>query len=138
MVLTDVATAANAAAIRRSVRAWLGERGIGEARICDVVLGVYEALANCVEHAYGGSTAGSMTLTADHDPTTGSVTVRVSDQGQWRPPVPPGFRNPRSRGLALMNRVAQHCTVSAGPEGTTVCLQYTLDNAGDALGSGVP
>ncbi|MGZ4527348.1 MAG: ATP-binding protein, partial [Mycobacterium sp.] len=31
----------------------------------------------------------------------------------------------RSRGIMLMHALADHCTINARPNGTTVCLDFT-------------
>jgi serine/threonine-protein kinase RsbW len=127
VILSDVATAANAAALRRRLQSWLYECGLPETLICDVVLGVNEALANCVDHAYRGSAPGIMTVQADHDPTVGSISVCITDHGRWRTPVPPQARDPRGRGIALMDGLADHCTIDGGSGGTTVRLDFGVD-----------
>jgi serine/threonine-protein kinase RsbW len=127
VTLSDVATAANAAAIRQRLQSWLCERGVSDERRCDILLGVNEALANCVDHAYVGSAPGIMTLNVAHDPTVKSIIVRVTDRGRWRKPVPQRPRDPRGRGIVLMRGSADHCTIDGGSEGTTVCLDYVVD-----------
>ena len=93
----------------------------------DIILGVNEALANCVEHAYRAqSMAGTMKLQASHDPAAQSISVCVSDRGSWHHPSPQRLSDPRrSRGITLMHALADHCTITARQNGTTVCLDYT-------------
>lgn len=95
----------------------------------DVVLGVNEALANCVEHAYRSRReAGAMKLQASYNPGADSIRVCVSDRGSWRKPSSRQTTDPRaSRGITLMHRLADHCTIHARPNGTSVYLDYTTD-----------
>jgi anti-sigma regulatory factor (Ser/Thr protein kinase) len=95
----------------------------------DVVLGVNEALANCVEHAYRSShQAGGMKLQASYDPAAESIRVCVSDRGSWRKPSSRQSDDPgASRGITLMHSLADHCTIHARPNGTSVYLDYATD-----------
>jgi serine/threonine-protein kinase RsbW len=122
------ADAATAAELRRALQRWLQEATELSAEVRgDVILGANEALANCVEHAYRAhQTVGTMRLRAQHDPGARSVSVCVSDRGTWHRPQPTTPSDPgASRGIMLMHALADHCTISARPSGTTVCLDYT-------------
>ncbi|BBZ46582.1 ATP-binding protein [Mycobacterium parmense] len=123
------ADAATAAEWRRALHRWLKAETEASADIRDsIVLGVNEALANCVEHAYRAHpTVGTMRLQASHDPAARSVSVCVSDRGTWHRPGPthPGDAL-ASRGIRLMHALADHCTINARPTGTTVCLDYAI------------
>ncbi|WP_232006803.1 ATP-binding protein [Mycobacterium sp. 1245805.9] len=122
------ADAATAAELRSALRQWLQEETeVSEDIREDIVLGANEALANCVEHAYRSNpTPGPMKLHALHDPGAQSLNVRVSDRGTWHRQRPVKPDDPRaSRGILLMHALADHCTINARPDGTTVCLDYT-------------
>jgi anti-sigma regulatory factor (Ser/Thr protein kinase) len=124
------ADAVTAAEFRRALRRWLQDATDVAADLReDIVLGANEALANCVEHAYRTHpTAGTMTLHARHDPGAQSINVRVGDRGTWHRPLSMKPNDPRaSRGIMLMHALADHCTISARPGGTTVCLDYTTE-----------
>lgn len=130
LMLAGVADAVTAAKLRHALQAWLHEVARMRADVRqDVVLGVNEALANCVEHAYRARRdAGTMKLEASYDPAVRSIRVCVSDRGTWhrRPPTSP--TDPRaSRGIMLMHALADYCTIDARPSGTTVCLDYRAD-----------
>lgn len=132
LVLAGAADAVTAAKLRHVLREWLNELTWMSAEVCqDVVLGVNEALANCVEHAYRARhAAGTMTLRASYDQAAQNIRVYVSDSGSWyrRPPKRPD--DPRaSRGILLMHALADRCTVDARPSGTTVSLEYIADDA---------
>jgi anti-sigma regulatory factor (Ser/Thr protein kinase) len=127
LTCAGVADAATAAELRRALQRWLQEVTEAPADLRDdIVLGVNEALANCVEHAYRAHRAvGTMRLQASHDPATRSVSVCVSDGGTWHRPSARRPGDPRaSRGIMLMHALADHCTINARPDGTTVCLDY--------------
>lgn len=114
--------------LRQTLRSWLRELPQASAEVSeDIILGVNEALANCVEHAYRAvDEIGTMRLQAGYDPAAQTISVCVSDRGSWhrRPPRHP--RDPRaSRGIMLMHALADHCTINARPDGTTVCLDYS-------------
>jgi len=128
---SGAADAVTAARLRRELQRWLRDatEASAEARD-DVVLGVHEALANCVEHAYHGRhAAGTMTVQAGHDPVGHSISVCVSDRGSWNRPSRKNRDDPRSsRGITLMRALADHCTIDVRTNGTVVRLDYTYDS----------
>jgi anti-sigma regulatory factor (Ser/Thr protein kinase) len=127
LTCTGVADAATASELRHVLQRWLKEVTEAPTDVREgIVLGVHEALANCVEHAYRSHrTVGTMRLQASHDPAAESISVCVSDRGTWHRPSPRSLSDPRaSRGIMLMHALADHCTIDACPDGTTVCLDY--------------
>jgi serine/threonine-protein kinase RsbW len=130
LTLAGTADSVTAAEWRRVLQGWLQQEVRTSPEIRDdVVLGVNEALANCVEHAYHARPqTGAMKLQASYDPDAESIRVCVSDRGSWLRPTP---RKPTdaqaSRGIALMHALADHCTIHARPNGTSVYLDYTAD-----------
>lgn len=115
---------------RRALQRWLQHEVHASEEIReDVVLGVNEALANCVEHAYRSHhQVGVMKLQASYDPETESVRVCISDRGSWRNPSSRHPNDPHaSRGIMLMHNLADHCTIHARPNGTSVYLDYATD-----------
>lgn len=128
LTCAGAADAVTAAELRHSLRGWLQEVTKAPAEVRDdIILGVNEALANCVEHAYRASrTVGTMKLQASHDSAAQSISVCVSDRGSWLQPSRQRLSDPRrSRGIMLMQALADHCTINARPNGTIVCLDYT-------------
>jgi GAF domain-containing protein len=82
--------------LRRAVAAWTESNGLSDDSSYDLQLALGEAVANAVEHAYRDRPAG--TVTYDLALTGGrELRVRVSDQGEWRPP--PADPGHRGRGL---------------------------------------
>jgi anti-sigma regulatory factor (Ser/Thr protein kinase) len=124
------ADAVTAARLRRDLRRWLqGVPELSAETRDDIILGVNEALANCVEHAYHGQHAvGTMRIQASHDPEAQSISVRVSDRGRWHRPPPTKPDDPRSsRGIALMRALAERCTIEGRAGGTMVRMDYPYD-----------
>lgn len=119
---TAPATRADASALRRSFRDWLGELADPDA-VDDLTLAVYEALANVVDHAYAtAGVRGEMRLWAAVSPPLAGgrdLVVTISDDGRWRRSDEPGWRG---RGLPLMHSLA-HASVLSGVTGTTVQLR---------------
>lgn len=116
--LDSVADPAAATRARRDFTAWLGIDVIGEQGE-DIILAVYEALANAAEHAYAEhpDAGGSMSLTAHRGPT--QVHVTVADRGHWRIETGDPLR---SRGLLLMRQLMTHVALTSDQHGTVVHL----------------
>jgi anti-sigma regulatory factor (Ser/Thr protein kinase) len=94
-------------------------------RTNDLVLAIYEALANTAEFAYVSmGLTGTMDLRATHDPTESALSVTVADRGQWRtaPSSPPD--RSRGRGIALMKALADRSSIQTSTGGTTVRLVW--------------
>ncbi|WP_256991150.1 ATP-binding protein [Rhodococcus sp. 06-235-1A] len=111
-----------ASTIRRRLHRWVLELGVNSALVDDIVLGVYEALANVVEHAYHSAPeTGTMTITAAYEHET--LTVTISDTGTWRPPTP---TTNRSHGLQLAAAVSDDLSVDHRPGlGTVVTAVWS-------------
>jgi serine/threonine-protein kinase RsbW len=130
LTLAGAARADTVAEWRHALHQWLQHQVRTSAEIRDdVVLGVNEALANCVEHAYRAhQQVGAMKLQASYDPAAESIRVCISDRGSWQRPSARKPNDPRaSRGLALMHSLADHCTIHARPNGTSVYLDYAAN-----------
>jgi anti-sigma regulatory factor (Ser/Thr protein kinase) len=94
----------------------------------DIVMAVYEALANAAEHAYQGNAIEVETfdLDAAYDFWSDTLTVVVEDHGQWQtrdPADPP--RIARGRGIQLMYSLAESASITTNATGTRVCLMWT-------------
>lgn len=130
LTLAGTADSDTAAQWRRELQQWLQHAVPTSAETRDdVVLGVNEALANCVEHAYRAHhNVGGMKLQASYDPASASIRVCVRDRGSWQRPSSRKPGDPRaSRGILLMHSLADHCTIHARPDGTSVYLEYAAD-----------
>ncbi|BBY24363.1 ATP-binding protein [Mycobacterium stomatepiae] len=119
---------ATASELRQTLRGWLRELPQASPEISqDIILGVNEALANCVEHAYRAADAiGIMRLQAGYDPAAKTISVCVSDRGTWQGRQSCRPQDPRaSRGIILMHALADRCNIDTRPGGTTVWLDYS-------------
>jgi anti-anti-sigma factor len=108
--------------VRRRLGAWLAGLGMGERDRVGVMVAVGEACANAAEHAYRDTEPGPMRVHADVD-VDGVLTVRVRDEGSWRPPD----RDPgdRGRGLLIMRQLVDRVVLKE-EHGTTVTLSMRL------------
>ncbi|WP_456818237.1 ATP-binding protein [Cellulomonas sp. URHB0016] len=98
--------------------------GVGTLDRNRLVLGVSEAAANAVEHAYRhrdpAQPAGPVMLDARIDDDA-MIRVVVRDHGQWREPEPrPGERG---RGFSMIATAGLQLAVDPGPAGTAVTLE---------------
>jgi serine/threonine-protein kinase RsbW len=123
---TGSADAATVVSFRGRIRNWLNSTvDLDAQRFSDIVLATDEALTNCAEHAYRDQQiAAVMTLTIDYDQAEAAVRICITDQGRWIEPDPSAINAIRGRGIILMHALADHCTVTTGAEGTTVCLKF--------------
>jgi len=109
--------------LRAELRDWLRRAGAGDQAVHDVVLSCGEAVANVIEHAYGGTRRGAVAVEVEQD-AGGDVVVTVRDEGRWRTPhTDPGSRR---RGFLLMRRLMDSVEVSRGAGGTTVVMRRGL------------
>lgn len=105
--------------VRKALEGWAHGTGVPPPVVEDIVLAVYEAMANAAEHAYR-SRGGTFDLIATCD--DGEVVVEVRDRGDWRPP--PADPGARGRGL-LMIRSTSRAEIETGPGGTTVRMRWS-------------
>jgi anti-sigma regulatory factor (Ser/Thr protein kinase) len=111
-----VATARNISLARRRLRDWLTV-DVSSELVEDLVLAVYEAMANAVEHGYADCPHGPVRLQARR--SSAHILITVSDDGSWRVPTTDRFRG---RGLPLMRLLTEDVHIAAGPAGTVVRL----------------
>jgi len=112
--------------LREVLHTWLFRTvDISAVRACDIVLATDEAVTNVVEHAYRNFVgAGLVTLDLSYHAPTATIEIRVTDQGQWREPAPTPITATRGRGLILMRKLADACTVAGCINGTSVSLLF--------------
>jgi serine/threonine-protein kinase RsbW len=123
------------AEVRVELGQWLQQQlGLDSVRLNDVVLAVYEALANAAEFAYVTSdTPGSVRLQADHDAENSALILTVSDKGNWRHTDPSQRCLSRGRGLPLIEGLADQASFDTSTAGTTVRMVFE-----DVPTAGVP
>lgn len=121
-----IADARAAAQTRRAFASWLGHFfDLDAARCNDLVLAVYEALANSAEFAYVGTDGtGTMDIQARYDPAKFKMVVTVSDRGMWRSTQPPRTLS-RGRGLPLIAALSDHASIDTTDEGTRVHMEWS-------------
>jgi anti-sigma regulatory factor (Ser/Thr protein kinase) len=121
-----IADARSAATTRIEFAQWLRQFfDLDSERANDLILAIYEALANSAEFAYAGAGhPGTMDVEADYDPAESKITVRVSDRGEWRTAESPR-RLSRGRGIPLMQALADHASIDATAHGTSVRMEWT-------------
>lgn len=95
-----------------------------EARICDVVLAVNEALANTAEFAYLDGGDGTVDLEALRDSVRRTLTITVSDRGRWRETNPLNRQRRRGRGIPLIRSLADSVIIDTSGLGTSVCMRF--------------
>jgi anti-sigma regulatory factor (Ser/Thr protein kinase) len=100
--------------IRSALRSWLRRAGVDDAAAADVVVAVWEACANAVEHPLRPSTH---ELVVEADALAGTVSVAVRDSGHWRPPA---ARSDRGLGLTLVSGLMDDVLIDRRPQGTEV------------------
>jgi anti-anti-sigma factor len=128
--LEVTATPAALPGLRRRVNSWLTGLGMGEQDRVGVMVAVGEACANAAEHAYRGTVAGPMSVTARVD-VDGVLTVRIRDHGTWqRPSRDPGDRG---RGLLIMRQLVDRVVLEEEEQGTSVTLRLRLRRAPDVV-----
>lgn len=127
---TIAADGSGAARIRRGFAGWLQRHfSLGDERLSDVVLAVYEALANAAEFGYLDTPGhGTIAVTASYDDDVDTLVVTVTDRGRWRPTgtaTPPAQHALRGRGISLMRALADETRIDTSERGTHACLTWT-------------
>ena len=105
--------------IRAAIRRHLAALGVSDSKAIDVLLGVGEATANVVEHAYGPR-GGNVEVRVVHTPPDVVATIR--DTGRWRSPR----GDDRARGITIMRRCADQFSIKRTVDGTEVTLRFRI------------
>lgn len=115
-----------AAEIRRELSEWLRQNfSLDPEKSSDVLLAVYEALANAAEFAYvGHPQPGLMHVRAGYDEAACVLTVTVTDEGRWRANDHDVKNIARGRGIPLMHALADKADIDSTAAGTEVRLQW--------------
>lgn len=117
-----VATVPNATALRRQLHDWLA-LDLPTHLVDDLVLAVYEAIANAAEHAYAGHPDGPGLVRLEAHRAADHILITVADQGHWRASTGAGFRG---RGIPLMRLLTQNVHTRCDRNGTVVHLRAEL------------
>ncbi|TQK28784.1 ATP-binding protein [Arthrobacter sp. SLBN-53] len=115
-----------AAQVREEFAEWLRNHfQLDPEKSSDVLLAVYEALANAAEFAYvGAAEPGPMHMHAAFDPGDGSLRVTVTDEGVWRTKDESMVDSARGRGLPLIHALSDRADIDTTPTGTCVRLEW--------------
>src|SRR6478736_510548 len=102
-----------AAQIRQELAEWLRQNLLLDPeKSSDVLLAVYEALANAAEFAYvGAPQPGPMHVRAAYDDSAARLTVTVTDEGHWRVNDNDVPNVARGRGIPLMHALTDRTDI---------------------------
>ncbi|MGB3771381.1 MAG: ATP-binding protein [Rhodococcus sp. (in: high G+C Gram-positive bacteria)] len=106
---------------------WLEQLELDSTKTYDIILAVYEAMANVVEHAYRsqGATATPNVFDLNATLEDSRLEVAVVDHGTWSDAVPGPLRG---RGLPLIETLSDDVTVASAESGTTVTMAWDIDS----------
>jgi serine/threonine-protein kinase RsbW len=113
LMIDETATAQNIARVRREFATWLAVDLASGDLLDDLILAVYEALANVADHAYTDTPSGVGALQLTAHRTHESLRITVSDRGRWRPTTDAPFRN---RGLPLIRQLIAQVHIATWPD----------------------
>ena len=114
--------------VRDAMRSWLAGAPVNGSEAHDIVLAVWEACANAIEHAVDPR-EDRLQVWAELTPT--ELRIAVEDTGTWSPPID----NPdRGFGLRLMRAAMTSVEIVPASTGTRVTLEKSLAGAGEPVG----
>lgn len=111
--------------VRDVMRAWLAGAPIGRSDAHDVVLAVWEACANAIEHAVEPD---GEHVDVRADVLDGRVRITVEDTGRW---LQPTEREDRGLGLKLIYASMSSVDIGPGKAGTRVTFEKELDRVAE-------
>jgi serine phosphatase RsbU (regulator of sigma subunit)/anti-sigma regulatory factor (Ser/Thr protein kinase) len=111
--------------VRDVVRAWLAGAQLDRSDAHDIVLAVWEACANAIEHAVEPD---GNHVAVRADVLDGRLRISVEDTGGW---LPPTERENRGLGLRLIYESMSSVDVVPGQAGTRVTFEKILAEVGE-------
>jgi signal transduction histidine kinase/FixJ family two-component response regulator len=113
----------NIADARHRLRDWLSGLDLDPARESDILLATGEAVTNAIEH--GSASDASKTVSIEAFVRGETVTVTVSDAGQWSGDSSASQRSHRrGRGLTMINGLADDVRTVRTAAGTRITLRF--------------
>jgi serine phosphatase RsbU (regulator of sigma subunit)/anti-sigma regulatory factor (Ser/Thr protein kinase) len=106
--------------VRDALRTWLSGTSMSRIDAHDVVLAVWEACANAIEHAVD---PGENHVDVHADALDSRVRITVADTGRWTPPTE---REDRGLGLQLIYASMSAVDIDSGERGTRVTFEKAL------------
>jgi PAS domain S-box-containing protein len=107
------------AALRATLRRWLGASAASDQEVTDITMATNEAVQNAIEHAHALS---PRSLEVELHRRPHEVTVVIRDRGQWHE----GRSQDRGRGLPMMRALMTDVRIAPSEQGTAVTLRRTL------------
>lgn len=106
--------------MRKAVRAWLRELGVGEREAHEILVVCNEVCANAIEH---GRSEGQEEIHITGEVRDGLLRVDVRDHGRWRNARPSGERG---QGLRIVRMVMDKVAIRRHSDGTEVVMYRRL------------
>jgi serine phosphatase RsbU (regulator of sigma subunit)/anti-sigma regulatory factor (Ser/Thr protein kinase) len=106
--------------VRDALRSWVAGTELSRSDAQDVVLAVWEACANSIEHS-GNARADQLVVRADV--TDSRIRISIADTGEWSPSTE---RVDRGLGLRLIRAMMSSVDIASTDEGTRVTLEKTF------------
>ena len=106
--------------VRDALRSWVAGTELSRSDAQDVVLAVWEACANSIEHSVN---ARADELVVRADVTDSRIRISIADTGEWSPSTE---RVDRGLGLRLIHAMMSSVDIASTDEGTRVTLEKTF------------
>lgn len=121
----DAATPALIADVRGEFASWMARTlTTTDGRRADIILAVYEAMANATEHAYPRGDQGEVSIRAHYVSGNRTLRVLIRDRGAWwhKSSPTPG----RGYGIGMIRALCDRVVITSPMAGTTVDLNWAL------------
>ena len=110
--------------VRRLLRRWLRQRGVGDPAITEITMATNEACANAIEHAYAPGPASfelAASVVSEADDQF-EIEVVVRDTGSWRT----ARGENRGRGLTIIQTAMDTVDVNSTGRGTEIVMRRVV------------
>jgi anti-sigma regulatory factor (Ser/Thr protein kinase) len=120
------AAAESLSSMRRAVRAWLRQLGIGQPDADEILIVCNEICANAIEH---GGADGGEGVHVTGTVRDGLLRVEVGDRGRWRYGRP---SRERGQGLRIVRKLMDEVAIRRSAHGTDVVMYRRLRAPGSS------